>query len=201
MELNLTREESFRQEIRCTDCGHKYLLFRKQLSCRCPRCGNIEYIPAPAQARKPEPLDEIFLQKFRQPVLSTAVEEVLLCYMQEWDLWAALVDNFENPAFHSAYLSTMMRERALAPAALRYRKHLNMMKMISGEGWQCEIAKIQLTRISQLQLVEADRSLEKILPFNLPEWLFHYERTQKLLWILTGMILWACMTKIYSGIL
>jgi len=188
-----TREARERQEIRCSDCGHRYLFLQKALSSYCPRCGNIEYLPIAPAAEKD------FLKKFTTTLHSIEVEEILFRIQEEWRLWAELVEHFEEPAYHGAYLSLTTRKCILAVAAERYKKHRTFMTGISGASWQVKLADLQLRRISNLQISFLEFREPKNLLVKLPKFLWHYERTQRMFWFIIGMILFVIFSRVISS--
>lgn len=195
MQIHGTREESIRQEIRCSDCGHSYLLLAKTLTSRCPRCSNIEYLPSRIEKEITPPLTPEDLQKTSFSN-SPQVEEILFRIQEEWLLWAELVNNFANPHYHSAYLSRATRDRELARASERYRRHRDQMAFTRKDEWQVKVADFQLKRVAQLQILIAERNWEKSIFHFMPKGLWHYEYFQRAVWVLVGMILFFWMLRV-----
>lgn len=162
MELHGSRPEVRRQEIRCTDCGHTYLIAEGQLSSRCTKCGNIsthalEPRPAP-RASAPVQQEPSFLARFQATPDGLAVQEILSSLQVEWQLWAKLTENFSDPVYHAAYLSQAVATSQVAQASDRYREHGAVMALSREDRWQAEVADLMLSRLDRLALLRMQQS-------------------------------------------
>lgn len=196
---------SQRKEITCADCGHVYLIDSGQRSGTCQACGNVAFVGDNRReltalseeivARRilprlrDNPVDP--LAAFRVTPEGGEVEALRTKYQVEWQLWAALVMNFQSPAFHSAYLSLMLASNGLEQAANRYREHRSVMALLDDSRWQAEISDLMIARIEALALSRmpnsrGDYSFDipgffKVLPFD--------SRLTKVIWIAFGFFL------------
>lgn len=159
MEVHGSRLNGHRQEIRCSDCGHRYLIAGGQLSSRCTHCGNIVAVNAstivnadvtlpPLPESKPNPL-----AAFAKLPDGFRVQEIISSYQIEWQLWAELVKNFADPHFHSAYLAQAVAKDQIMQASERYREHRSVMTLLADDRWQAEISDLMLGRLEQLSLM------------------------------------------------
>lgn len=165
MELHGSRLEGRRQEIRCSDCGHTYLIAEGQLSSRCTHCGNIS---AHAVSPTPEailvsretvvPGQKNPLDAFQKLPDGLLVQEVLSRYQIEWQLWSVLVKNFSDPVYHAAYLSQAVAGGAISEASERYRMHRSTMVLLRDDHWQAEVADLMLTRLERLSLLRMQQT-------------------------------------------
>lgn len=176
MELDVSGSTSVRKEITCGDCGHVYLVAQGQPSGRCQSCGNIEFLPeTPADPEKLKALShdivarkvlprldpgiskEVdFLTPFRATPDGAAVEEIRIRYQVEWQLWAMLVKNYQNPVYHMAYFCQATAANQLEQAAARYREHRSVMALLADCRWQAEVADLMLSRIESLAMVRME---------------------------------------------
>lgn len=174
METNPNRSGPNRKEIRCRDCGHIYLIAWGQKSSRCQDCGNIEFHADDAQPlldlaspisllknrvlekaqkiRVPEPTLDPLLE-FQKPADGSKVEDILVAYQVEWQLWAALVKNFQDSNYHAAYLSQIAMRRNFDLASERYLAHRSAMSLLREDAWQAEVADQMLVRIEAISAV------------------------------------------------
>jgi hypothetical protein len=110
----------------------------------------------------------------------------------EWQIWAMVVKNFSDPAFHAAYLTYAISHRAFDAAAARYREHRSVMALMEEHRWQAEVADLMLERIQSVSAVRME--MEGGGGLRLPGWLLLLPlggRTFRLAWIILGMIvLW-----------
>lgn len=171
MEVHGSSTETGRKEIRCVDCGHRYVIAEGQYSSICSRCANVAYhrgtgsgllnqkSPPPAAPVLPLSRERVkapgidHLAAFRRPVDGKATEALLIRYQVEWQLWSALVQNFGDPVHHSAYLSLVTETRAFDVASNRYRQHASVMALVRENSWQSSVAELMLSRLEQLALV------------------------------------------------
>ncbi|MGE3262825.1 MAG: hypothetical protein AB7K68_13675 [Bacteriovoracia bacterium] len=165
MELHGSRLEGRRQEIRCSDCGHTYLIAEGQLSSRCTHCGNISahaVSPAPEAAlvfrETIVPGQKSPLDAFQKLPDGLKVQEVLSRYQIEWQLWSVLVRNFSDPVYHAAYLSQAIAASAISEASERYRMHRSAMVLLRDDHWQAEVADLMLTRLERLSLLRMQQT-------------------------------------------
>jgi len=165
METHGIHTSAPRKEITCSDCGHVYLIAQGQRSGACRKCGNVAFIGEniealsgeivakrilprlPVRAPPPNPLDA-----FRGTPDGAAVEKIRIQYQVEWQLWAALVKNFGDPAHHMAYLCQAIASDKLEQAAERYREHRSVMAILSDSQWQAEAADLMLARIEAISI-------------------------------------------------
>ncbi|MGZ6289358.1 MAG: hypothetical protein ACXWQO_14315 [Bdellovibrionota bacterium] len=170
-ETHGSRLEGRRQEIRCSDCGHTYIIAEGQLSSRCTYCGNIStLVQAKARDFAPGPLNYQQAEITRLPpkpdplarfhVLADGheVQEILSAYQVEWQLWATLVKNFSNPAHHAAYLSQAIAKNTIDIASGRYRTHGAVMVLNKDDRWQSEVADLMLSRLENLSLMRLQQT-------------------------------------------
>ncbi|MGZ3655682.1 MAG: hypothetical protein ACXVB9_19945 [Bdellovibrionota bacterium] len=193
-----------RKEITCSDCGHVYLIAQGQRSGACRQCGNVAFVGEniealsveivakrilprlPVRTPPPSPLDA-----FRATPDGLAVEKIRMQYQVEWQLWAALVKNFADPAFHMAYLCQAIAAGELERAAERYREHRSVMAILADSLWQAEASDLMLTRIEAIsisRMANARGNYEfdipgflKLLPYD--------SRLAKVGWIAIGLFL------------
>jgi hypothetical protein len=171
METHGIHTEAGRKEITCSDCGHSYLIGRDQSSGVCSACGNVALLVNPSIAahglgalseeivakrilprlRGPETAPDP-LEVFRATPNGNAVEAIRMQYQVEWQLWAALVNNFGDPAHHAAYLCGSIVSGNLDAAAGRYREHRSVMALLADSRWQSEVADLMLSRIESISV-------------------------------------------------
>lgn len=159
MEVHGIRTEARRQEIRCRDCGHTYLIAEGQRGSHCTRCGNIAahgaeevttiVVSAPA-------VDT--LAAFRKTADGKRVEEILGRYQGEWQLWAKVVENFSAPEFHAAYLARVVSTSAISSAVERYRLHHSVMVLHRDQSWQAEVSDLMIQRLEQLAMIRLEQT-------------------------------------------
>jgi hypothetical protein len=101
----------------------------------------------------------------------------------EWQLWAAVVENFADPNYHMAYLSLVSRHLLFAEAVKRYQTHSKVMGMLADSQWQSEICDRQLNTIQTIALLQCERVLQR------PEKQFLFPRSLTLaLALVAGLI-------------
>jgi hypothetical protein len=152
-----------RKAITCADCGHVFLVDALQRGGSCSACGNVAYVAADSSgelaalvAKRVLPRlreqKEDALAAFRSAPDGQRVEDFRMRYQVEWQLWAALVRDFRDPALHAAYLTSMLAENQLERAGERYREHRSVMALLDDSRWQAEIADLMLARVEALAL-------------------------------------------------
>jgi hypothetical protein len=198
------------KEIRCADCGHRFLAPAWMRSARCSACGNIQVIGAQEKtgasadmsaARSllktallgPEPVVaelEPVIHRFQTPPASDRVQEILTKYQVEWQLWAMVAKNFSDPAFHSAYITHIVSRAAFDQAAERYREHRSVMALGRDGLWQAEVADLMLERIEKLANMRM--KMEGGGGIILPYWLLSLPLGKgvfRVAWITLGLVL------------
>lgn len=142
--------------------------------------------PAPPTAAERE---EAILETFRMLPEGLPVQSLLGRYQVEWQLWAMLVKNFENPLFHSAYVTHLASRGTFDTGILRYREHRSAMAS-TNERWQAEVADLMIERLDQLTAMRME--LEGGGGIKLPDWWLKPilgERAFRMLWLITGFVL------------
>lgn len=207
MDTHGTQPQVSGKEIQCSDCGHRYFVSALQRSSNCRVCGNIEFLSNNAEPLKdlsraahaepenvlplsaPAASEPAHLAKFRGTPDGGKVQEILNRYQIEWQLWAMVVKHFENPAYHSAYITHVIGEGNFEIGTRRYQEHRGVMMLARDLSWQAEIADLMLERLRNLSLVRM--SMEG-RGFRLPEWLLMLpleSRVFKYGWVFLGMLL------------
>ncbi len=193
-----------------------YLVAEGQQSSRCELCGNIAFHGNSAEplrdlARDPmallrekvltrlkqEPVlprvEQNPLDTFRQSADGNRVQEILTKYQVEWQLWAMLVKNFQDPAYHAAYTTNAAMTGAFDQATARYREHRAVMILLRSDHWQAEISDQMLGRLEALAEVQARAESRK--GFRLPDfWLNLYPNQSSIMrygWVFLGMLILA----------
>ena len=222
MEVYGSGTTSVRKEITCVDCGHVYLIAQGQPSARCQSCGNIEFF-ASGEVEFPRTADAYpkKLSAFSQAIASRvlprlsssapadpllpfratpdglAVEDLRIRYQVEWQLWAALVKNFQDPAHHMAYICQATASHQLETAAQRYKEHRSVMALLADSRWQAEVSDLMLSRIEAISLMRMQSDAGgwwTQLPAR-----FYLMRTDsramRYLWVLAGVVIF---TKLFS---
>ena len=204
-----------RKEITCSDCGHVYLIGQGQSSGTCGACGNVAYLGDSGSRELTALSEEIVARRIlprlsgdpRSAVLAAGetpdgktVEKIRIKYQVEWQLWAALVLNFGDSAFHMAYLSCALAEDNLERAAERYREHRSAMAILGDSRWQSEVADLMLARIealtvSRLPARRGDYGFDipmmlKLLPTD--------SRVIKVAWVAMGLFIVAKLLHLHS---
>lgn len=210
METHGIHTEAGRKEITCADCGHVYLIASGQSSGVCSVCGNVALLGSAAQPtrgigalseeivakrvlprlRAPEPAPDP-LDAFRATPDGARVEELRMQYQVDWQLWAALVKNFSDPAYHMAFLCSAITAGTLEDAANHYREHRSVMAVLADSRWQAEVADLMLTRIENISLARMPNQRGDY-GFDLPAFLKVLpadSRVMKVAWISIGMFL------------
>jgi ribosomal protein S27E len=170
MEVHGSRQIGRRQEIRCTDCKHTYVIAEGQLSSRCTYCGNISTHHAKSRVLNSAVLNDFQTEVSRLPstpnplaqfhVLpdGNAVQDILSRYQVEWQLWAVLVKNFADPIYHSAYISQAISKNVISQASDRYRAHGAVMVLNNDDRWQSEVSDLMLSRLENLSLLRLQQT-------------------------------------------
>jgi hypothetical protein len=207
METHGIHTEAGRKEITCSDCGHAYLIGRDQHSGVCSACGNVALVANPALAARgrgalsEEIVAKRVLPRLRGPEIApdplevfratpdgVAVEAIRMQYQVEWQLWAALVKNFGDPAHHAAYLCGSIVSGNLEEAAGRYREHRSVMALLADSRWQSEVADLMLSRIESISVARMPTARGDY-GFDLPTFLKLLpadSRVMKIAWIVIG---------------
>lgn len=214
MELHGIRPEARRKEIQCEDCAHTYLVAEGQQSSRCDVCGNIAFHASSAQplkdlARSPMALirEKVLSRMSPEPVTARVpeanpldafkttpdgarVQDLLVKYQVEWQLWAMLVKHFQDPAYHAAYLSHVTMAGEFDRATARYREHRAVMALLRENHWQADVSDLMLSRLEVLAEVQARAESRK--GWRLPEFWMHtvpyHSRIIKYGWFIFGFI-------------
>lgn len=210
MDLYGTQPSSTGKEIQCSDCGHRYHISFGQRSSRCSSCGNIEFLAqsaeplsdiirgeriAPSKSFLPtlEPIPEAGepspLENFRTLPDGFRVQELLIKYQVEWQLWAMVVRNFSDPAYHGAYLSHVVQDGAFAQASARYQEHRSVMAVSRDCLWQAEVSDLMLERLQNLSAVGMRMEGKG---WRLPSWFLLLpleSRMVRIGWVACGMLL------------
>jgi hypothetical protein len=165
MDVHGTPRPAARKEIRCSDCGHVYWVADSNRSARCSACGNIQASGevanlgdlsqrlldgAALSLRGGEEKQGTILDRFHLPQNGAEVQALLSRYQVEWQLWAMVVNHFEDPLYHTAYLCQVTGRRDLSRAAERYREHRSVMAVGRDTMWQAEVADLMIERIENL---------------------------------------------------
>ena len=205
------------QQILCQDCKTPVHFAMGQVSASCTKCGNIIFLEAlskeqvqgsmlsqnwvskladRALARGSIPAKRDYLTEFQKPVDVALVQEAIIRYQVEWQMWATLVRDFSNPNLHSAYLTMVMQTKALSMASVRYSEHRRIMSSMRDDQWQAAIADLMLERISQLAIMIGDSLLGDLSKRRqLPKFLDH--PAWKAFWFMTGILLFGALTIKY----
>jgi hypothetical protein len=198
MEFHSNQQFEIGKEIRCKDCGSVYRIRADQKSGSCPGCGNIQHLSGwndllnkvnEKAVSKEVRLD---LSVFSQIQDGVKVEEILMNHQVEWQIWAAVVKNFSNPLFHSAYLTHLLQTGSFSMGMNRYKEHRGIMVLDMDSRWQADVSDLMLARIEAL--TETRMKIEG-RSFSLAEWLqllpLTSSPTFRIAWISLGMIgLW-----------
>jgi hypothetical protein len=178
-------------------------------SARCSSCGNIQVVNASAGQEKsdlsaarsllktallgPEPAaiePEPVIHRFQSTPDSARVQEILTNYQVEWQIWAMVAKNFDDPAYHSAYITHIVSRAAFDRAAERYREHRSVMALGRDGLWQAEVADLMLERIETLSLMRM--KMEGGGGIILPYWLLALPLGKgvfRVAWITLGLVL------------
>ncbi len=192
------------KEIKCPDCGHSFLIAQGQSGGTCTACGNILFQSRDAAnassgvgALSREIVEKRVLPRldplaaFRAPVHGALVEEIRIAYQVEWQLWSALIQNFQDPAYHMAYLCQAIAAWALEKATSRYSEHRAVMSLVEDSRWQAEVADLMLARIENISVARLAASAERP-GFRLPDWLLLLplrSRAMQVAWLAMGVFL------------
>jgi len=209
--------------IQCSDCGHAYLIRAGQKSSQCKACGNIEFhaeSSSPLQELSHEILhrnvlpllgprrgllpaspegapEESRLDAFRATPDGNKVQDLLIRYQVEWQLWAAVVKDFGDPVLHTAYLSQVISDRAFDQATRRYQEHRNVMALSRDSKWQAEIADLMLERVQALSVMRMEQLGRG---WRLPLWIATlpiHSRSWRIGLFLLGMFLMARLFRVF----
>lgn len=208
-----------RKEISCQDCGHVYVVSLQQQSSRCGACGNIAFhaeernpqpkaathfalpegwrVSSTAARRKtpakapPKTVDDsaAILERFRTTPDGHTVQDYLVRYQVEWQLWAKLVQNFSDPALHGAYLARITHAGSFEEASARYRDHRSVMALSPETHWQAEVAELMLSRVETLAALRMEQAGSD--GFRLPTWLYLLplqSRPFRIAWFTLGLL-------------
>jgi hypothetical protein len=205
MDVHGTPQPDSRNEIRCSDCGHVYWVAASSRSARCSACGNIQALDgteadlgnlpqrlldgAALSLRGAEKQDAV-LDRFHLPQNGAEVQALLSRYQVEWQLWAMVVNHFEDPLYHTAYLCQAVGRKNLSRAAERYREHRSVMAVGRDTVWQAEAADLMLERIENLSQLRME--METGGGIVLPYWLLSLplgKGTFRIAWITLGLFL------------
>jgi len=137
------------------------------------------------------------LAAFRATPDGITVENLRMRYQVEWQLWAQLVKNFHDPAYHMAYITQCTATHELETAAKRFQEHRSVMALLADSRWQAEVAELMLSRIEAISLMRMQSGgggWYSQLPV-----LFYQLRTDsramRYLWVTMGVVIFV---KIYS---
>lgn len=219
MDLHGTQTPQSGKEIQCSDCGHRYKISPSQRSSRCAACGNIEFlsdsaeplaeisrasrellhknvIPLLAPRKANEKTENSRLDPFRTTPDGFRVQEILNKYQVEWQLWAMVVKNFGDPAFHGAYMTQILSDGSFDNAINRYQEHRAVMILSRENAWQAEVSDLMLDRVQSLSLM---RMKMEGRGFRLPAWMLLLpieSRIFRMGFILFGMLVIARLFEI-----
>jgi len=110
------------------------------------------------------------LARFRASPDGAQVEEIRMRYQVEWQLWAVLVKNFGDPAYHMAYISEAAVSGELGRAAERYREHRSVMALLPDTRWQADAADLMLSRVEAIHATRLASPAAGLFG-SLPAWL------------------------------
>jgi predicted nucleic acid-binding Zn-ribbon protein len=160
--------------IRCSDCGQPYRIAIHEKSSRCPHCGNMEFLPVALVEDRPAGSADP-LKYFRAMADGQRVNELLMRYQVEWQLWAKVVENFGDPDFHGAYLTCVISENSFDRGLKRYAEHRAVMVLQRETAWHGEICELMIERLKNIAFVRLEQegysrlplhSLWMLLPWN-----------------------------------
>jgi hypothetical protein len=189
MDLHGNQPAAASKEIQCSDCGHSYRIAPAQQSSVCSACGNVEFLAsapvrqlsaaileknilpllAPRKASFSAGPGETVPEGFFQAPDGRLVQNLLLRYQVEWQLWAMLAKHFHDPAYHSAYLAQVVSDGAIENAVKRYREHRSVMVLSRDSQWQAQVSDLMLERLQGLSLVQMQ--MEGKARYKFPAWL------------------------------
>lgn len=129
---------------------------------------------------------------FSKPADGAKVEELLIQYQVEWQLWALVVNQFSDANVHAAYLTHIIQSRAYPLGVQRYTEHRQAMMTLEENRWQSEICELMLERIQNLTTARMNVENSSL---RLGEWLLllplNSSPTFRIAWVSLGMIgLW-----------
>ena len=180
MELHPTRELGIGKVLHCKDCGAVLFLTKNSLSATCATCGNIEFVgkqPQLPESKNNSVRAETILSRRLLAQLANAlpvkepeqieielsgarVEELIFQYQVEWQLWSAVVEHFQDPNYHMAYISLIGQSLQFSEAMKRYQKHSRVMATLSDSRWQSEICDRQMELLRKLASMQFERELQ-----------------------------------------
>lgn len=133
------------------------------------------------------------LAKFSKAADGAKVEELLIQFQVEWQLWAMVVHQFSDPNVHAAYLTHLIQNKSYPKGVQRYTEHRQAMVLLEDSRWQSEICELMLDRIQRL--TEARMTVDNS-SLRLGEWLMllplNTSPSLRVAWVSLGMIgLWA----------
>lgn len=140
---------------------------------------------------------EDILARFRAVPDGLRVQEIIERYQVEWQLWATLVKNFADPAYHAAYLAMVTGARAFDEASVRYREHRSVMALSENTRWEAEVADLMISRIESLTALRMEQ--EGGRGFRLATWLYLLplqSRPFRIAWITLGMLAMARLFRV-----
>ena len=145
---------------------------------------------APTKA-PPKTVDDSaeILERFRTTPDGHTVQDYLVRYQVEWQLWARLVQNFSDPALHGAYLARVTHAGAFDEASARYRDHRSVMALSPETHWQAEVAELMLSRVETLAALRMEQAGSD--GFRLPAWLYMLPLQSKpfrIAWFTLGLL-------------
>jgi hypothetical protein len=143
---------------------------------------NPEAIPAAEDASS-------ILASFQKTPDGLAVQEIIERYQVEWQLWAVLVKNFGNPAYHAAYLAQVTALQAFDEASERYREHRAVMTLSENTRWEAEVADLMISRVETLATLRMEQQGSN--GFRLPVWLYLLPLQSKpfrIAWVTLGLL-------------
>lgn len=141
---------------------------------------------APEKPGRPDPL-----AAFQATPDGQAVEQLRMRYQVEWQLWAALVRQFQDHTFHMAYVCQCASLNELEKAAGRYREHRNVMALSADTRWQAEVAELMLSRIESIAALRITHDRTRWWD-QLPARVYLMKTEMRALgigWIVLGMII------------
>jgi RNA polymerase subunit RPABC4/transcription elongation factor Spt4 len=198
MEFHSNQQFEIGKEIRCKDCSSVFRVKAEQKSGACPNCGNIQFTSGwndllNKVSEKASLKESAFdLSVFSKIPDGIKVEEILMNHQVEWQIWAALVKNFSDPLFHSAYLTHLLQTGTFSNGMNRYKEHRSIMALDVDTRWQADVSDFMLARIESLS--ESHMKMEG-KSFSLAEWIqllpLNTSPTFRVAWISLGIIgLW-----------
>ncbi len=128
------------------------------------------------------------LSSFQSNPDGNVVERIRIRYQIEWQLWAALVKQFQDPAYHMAYLCQAISASQLDIASERYREHRSVMALLLDSRWEAQVADLMLARIENITNARMPAASSG-LRFALPAWVMlapFNGKLMKIAWLAIG---------------